>query len=140
MEPFNETDLGHLQEMLDKATTQIQPSTVKQQIIAPFNQIFVLALNDSLNHELFGQNINYTWHSNTHGEMKMQINHQVHGFGIDPVTGYRLVFVTLIEGWTSPICNDQTTPLTPASYEYFYVYLEFMEEPKVITLTVFMSQ
>lgn len=103
--------------MLDKATTQIEPSTVKQQILTPFNQLFPLALNDSLNHELFGESINYTWHSNTHGEMNMKINHQVHGFGIDPEYGYRLIFVTSIEGYNEPICDDELVPLTPASFE-----------------------
>ena len=90
--------------MLDRATSQIEPSTVKHQILTPFNSVFPLALNDSLNHELYGEKISYTWHSNTYGEMNMKIVHQVHGFGLDPEKGYKLVFVTFIEGYDSPIC------------------------------------
>jgi hypothetical protein len=104
MEPYNETDMIHLQEMLDKATTQIEPGTAKYQMMTPFNALFPLALNDSLNHEVFGENVNYTWHSNTHGELNMKINHEFHSFGIDPELGYRLVLVSKIEGYDSPIC------------------------------------
>lgn len=49
--------------------------------------------------------------------MNMKINHQVHGFGIDPENGYRLIFVTSIEGYNEPICDDELVPLTPASFE-----------------------
>lgn len=54
MEPYNDTDLQHLQEMLNNATTNIDPVNVKSQILPTFNQIFSPALNDSLNHEIFG--------------------------------------------------------------------------------------
>jgi len=40
--------------MLDNATSNIDPSNIKNQILTTFNQIFPLALNDSLNHEIFG--------------------------------------------------------------------------------------
>lgn len=49
MEPFNDTDLGHLQDMLDNITTSIDPANIKAQILPSFNQIFPLALNNSLN-------------------------------------------------------------------------------------------
>lgn len=49
----------------------------------------------------------------------MKINHQVHGFGIDPEYGYRLIFVTSIEGYNEPICDDELVPLTPASFEIY---------------------
>ena len=82
--------------MLDKVFTSIDPANFEVQILEIFNQIFPLALTDSLNHELFGENIPYSFHSNTHGEMKMNIIHKVYNFGIDPEYGYRMVFVTEI--------------------------------------------
>jgi hypothetical protein len=78
---------------------QIDPSNFKTQILQVFNQIFPLALNDSLNHETFGENINYTYHSNTHGEMKMNIKHQLWALKVEPEFGYKVVFVTKIDGW-----------------------------------------
>lgn len=50
MDPFNQTDLENIQNMLDNITVQIDPSNFKSQILETFNQIFPLALNDSLNH------------------------------------------------------------------------------------------
>ena len=50
MEPFNETDLKHLEDMLNHATEGIEPSNAKHQILSKFNDIFPQALNDSLNH------------------------------------------------------------------------------------------
>ncbi len=50
MKPFNDTDLAHLQDMLDNITTGIDPANLKAQILSSFNQIFPLALSDSLNH------------------------------------------------------------------------------------------
>lgn len=54
MEPFDQTDLGHLEEMLNNATSNISPSNIKHQILTTFNGLFTPALNDSLNHEIFG--------------------------------------------------------------------------------------
>ena len=116
MEPFNDTDLFHLQEMLDNATTNIDPVNVKSQFLPTFNQIFPYALNDSLNHEIFGETINYTYHSSTHGEMKMNIIHQLHGLGITPELGYKIIFVTKIDEFDDDRCNI-TVPLSPASFE-----------------------
>jgi hypothetical protein len=118
MEPFNQSDLENMEDMLDKVFTSIDPANFEVQILELFNQIFPLALADSLNHELFGENIAYSFHSNTHGEMKMNIIHKVYNFGISPETGYRMVFVTEIENWPEPIC-DSTVPLKPFSFEYF---------------------
>jgi len=53
----------------------IDPANFQIQILQLFNQIFPLALNESLNLETFGDAINYTFHSTTHGEMKMRIIH-----------------------------------------------------------------
>ena len=116
MEPFNDTDLFHLQEMLDNATTNIDPVNLKSQFLPTFNQIFPPALNDSLNHEIFGEAINYTYHSSTHGEMKMNIIHQLHGLGITPELGYKIIFVTKIDEFDDDRCNI-TVPLSPASFE-----------------------
>ena len=73
-----------MEDMLDKVFTSIDPSNFEVQILQIFNQIFPLALNDSLNHEIFGDKINYTYNSNTHGELKMNIIHKLYGFGIQP--------------------------------------------------------
>ena len=54
MEPYNDTDLTHIQDMLDHATSGISPNNAKHQILMTFNEIFPPALNDSLNHEIFG--------------------------------------------------------------------------------------
>lgn len=116
MEPYNDTDLLHLQEMLDNATINIDPVNVKSQFLPTFNQIFPPALNDSLNHEIFGQEINYTYHSNTHGDMKMNIIHHLHGFGITPELGYKVIFVAKSDGFDDDRCNI-TVPLSPASFE-----------------------
>ncbi len=116
MEPFNQTDLANIEDMLDQATSNIDPANIEAQILATFNQIFPLALNDSLNHEVFGEKINYTFYSNTHGEMKMNIIHKLYGFGVDPETGYKVIFVTEIENYTEPICNT-TVPDRPFSFE-----------------------
>lgn len=78
--------------------------------------MFPLALNDSLNHEILGEVINYTYHSNTHGDMKMNIIHQNWGWGIDSELGYNVIFVTQIDGWRGSSCNI-TVPKTPASFE-----------------------
>jgi hypothetical protein len=51
--------------MLNDASAD--PAPVKSQLLQLFNQIFPLALNDSLNHETFGQTVSYTYYSNTHG-------------------------------------------------------------------------
>lgn len=101
------------------------------QILEIFNQIFPLALNDSLNHEIFGEKVNYTYYSNTHGEMKMNIVHQVHDFDIKPVTGYKVIFVTKIENWTDPICT-KVVPLTPFNFEYAYIHVGNTEDHKTL--------
>lgn len=51
----------------------------------------------------------------------MKVNHELHGFGIDPDKGYRIIFVSKIEGWDDPRC-DITVPDSPASFEYFISY------------------
>ena len=80
--------------MLDKVFSSIDPANFEVQILEIFNQIFPLALNDSLNHEIFGEKINYTYYSNTHGELRMNIIHKIYGFGVKPDTGYKAIFVT----------------------------------------------
>ena len=54
MEPFNETDLKHLESLLDDAQEAIEPSTAKHQMLGAFNDLFPTSLNASLNHEIFG--------------------------------------------------------------------------------------
>lgn len=115
MEPFNQSDLENIEDMLDKVFSAIEPANFEVQILEIFNQIFPLALDDSLNHEVFGQNINYSFNSNTHGEMKMNIVHKLYEFAVTPELGYKVVFVTEIENWAEPICN-LTVPLKPYSF------------------------
>jgi hypothetical protein len=117
MEPYNDTDLIHLEEMLDNITgTTIDPVNIKNQILPSFNDLIPHALNDSLNHEIFGENIDYTWHSNTHGDMKMTLIHELQSFGINPDKGYKIIFVGKIKDFNVSTC-DMTVPTTPANFE-----------------------
>jgi len=67
MDPYNQTDLENIQNILDNITVQIDPSNFKTQILSTLNQIFSAVLNNSLNEEAFGQTINYSYNSKTHG-------------------------------------------------------------------------
>lgn len=85
IEPLvSQADVEIMQNMLDTATTNIDPSNIKVQMLEVFNQIFPLAMDDSLNHEIYGEKINYTYHSSSHGELAMNIVHQVQTFGVSP--------------------------------------------------------
>jgi hypothetical protein len=61
MDPFNQTDASNIEDMLNNATTGMDPANLKSQILPVFNQIFPLALNESLNHEVYGEIVNYTY-------------------------------------------------------------------------------
>lgn len=67
--------------MLDRALN-ITPSTVKQQILEHWNSAFPYALNQTLNHEVIGQNINYSFDHVQHGKINMTIVHENFGFDV----------------------------------------------------------
>lgn len=46
----------------------------------------------------------------------MNIIRELHDFGVNPETGYKVVFVTKIENWAEPLCNT-TVSLRPNSFE-----------------------
>lgn len=98
MDPYDETDFSVLQEMLDRAFQSISPANIESQIIEGFNREFFPALNDSLNHEVFGNNINYSYHHPSKGPLNMTIVHQLYGFSVDKINGYKIIFVTKIDG------------------------------------------
>ena len=65
IQPFNQTDLDALSDMLDRAFQNISPSNLESQILDKFNTIFPRALNDSLNHQAFSKKIQYSYpHTN----------------------------------------------------------------------------
>lgn len=125
--------------MLDKVFTAIDPANFEVQILEIFNQIFPLALNDSLNHEVFGEKINYSFYSNTHGEMKMNIIHKLFSFGVKPEKGYHVVFVTEIENWPEPICNQNITD-EPYDFMYSLPHSVSTEGLRTSTSTAYTSQ
>jgi hypothetical protein len=84
--------------MLDRAFQSIYPSNIETQIIETFNREFFIALNDSLNHEVFGHTINYSYPHPTKGPLNMSIFHQLYGFSVDKEDGYKIIFVTEIDG------------------------------------------
>lgn len=47
--------------------------------------------------------------------MKMNITHQLYGLGITPDEGYKMIFVTKIDGFDDDRCNI-TVPQSPASF------------------------
>lgn len=111
VDPYDEADLNVLLEMLDHPARAITPASVASQFLTPFNIKFPMALNNTLNHETFGEKIPYSF-----GDMKMNITHVLYAFDIDPLDGYKVVFVTEIEGYDEPICNI-TVPVKPYSFE-----------------------
>lgn len=117
IEPYNETDLGALEDMLDRAITEISPGTVEHQFLTQFNNEMPTNLNDSLNHEILGREINYTFHHTTKGELNMPIVHHNYGFDIDPTNGYKILFLTEIKDWEEPICHGKNVPDKHLSFE-----------------------
>lgn len=97
MDPFNQNDLENIEEMLDRATTSIDPSNYEVQILQRFNSFFPPALDDTLNHEAYANKVEYTFTSATHGEMKMNILRNVSAFGINPQDGSKMIYTTYIE-------------------------------------------
>ena len=125
--------------MMDQATTQIDPSNIKTQLLTTFNQIFPQSLNESLNHEIFGENIDYSFNSETHGNLNMKIVHQLQTFGIDPTDGYKVIFKTIIDGHPNITCA-KWVPESPFSFQYLLFNLELMVELKTFTLCVYIKK
>lgn len=82
IEPFNETDLGALEDMLDRAISQINPGTVEHQFLSQFNSIFPIYLNSTLNSYEVGHEIDYTFHHTTKGELNLSIVRHNYGFNL----------------------------------------------------------
>ncbi len=110
MDPFDQSDHDVLQEMLDRAFQSISPSNIEHQLLDAFNREFFPALNDSLNHEVFGQSINYSYHHPSKGELNMTMIHQLWGFSVDKVEGYKIIFVTEIDGHEKDTTCNLTVP------------------------------
>lgn len=60
--------------MLDRALN-ITPSTIKHQILDHWNSAFQYALNQSLNSEVIGENIQYSFDHPVHQKMNMTVAH-----------------------------------------------------------------
>jgi len=80
--------------MLDRAFQSITPSNVENQILESFNAAFPSSLNYSLNHEIWGRNINYTYQHPSKGPLNMMMVHHLWDFGIDKIEGYKIIYVT----------------------------------------------
>jgi hypothetical protein len=99
IEPYNETDLGAIEDILDRAISQIVPGTVESQILEKFNSVMPQTLNSTLNSYILGPEIMYTFHHGTKGPLNMTIIHKLYGFGINPDDGYKVVYLTEIKDW-----------------------------------------
>ena len=53
--------------------------------------------------------------------MTMKITRELHGLGIDPEFGYKMVFLSRIENHDEERC-DITVPIKPGSFEYPSLY------------------
>lgn len=80
--------------MLDRAFQSISPSNIEHQLLDGFNSKFFPALNDSLNHEILGRDIHYSYHHPTKGDLNMTMKHQLWGFSVDKEDGYKVIYVT----------------------------------------------
>ena len=96
--------------MLDKATTQVIPSNVKNQILSKINSIMPMTLNTTLNSYILGPQINYSFEHPVKGKLNMTIVHHLFGFGITPEDGYKVIYLTEIKDWPEPVCNGVNVP------------------------------
>lgn len=80
-EPFDQTNHDAISDMLDRALN-ITPSTIKHQILERWNSVFQYSLNQTLNHEIIGSNIDYSFDHPDHGKMNMTIVHHNYGFSV----------------------------------------------------------
>lgn len=56
------------------------------------------ALNTSLHNSVIEPEIEYKFHSPTHGEIGMNITNSLWGFGIEPENGYQIIYLSEIKG------------------------------------------
>lgn len=75
-----------------------------------FDSSFPYALNSSLNHEVMGSDIHYSFTHHEHGQLNMTIVHHNYGFGVTPEDGFKLLFLTEIDGYDEPICEGHNVP------------------------------
>jgi hypothetical protein len=80
--------------MLDRAFQAIAPSNVEHQLLDVFNKVFPKALDNCLNHEVFGENVDYSFTGHQGQTLKMTIIHKLYSFGVDPEHGYKVVYAT----------------------------------------------
>lgn len=120
MEPFNEIDLNALEDILDRAISQIVPGTVESQILEKFNSVMPQTLNTTLNSYILGPEIMYTFNHATKGALNMTIIHKLYGFGINPEDGYKVVYLTEIKDWPEPVCNGMNVPEKHLSWTYIF--------------------
>lgn len=72
--------------MLDRAINAT-PATIKHQILDKWNSIFQNALNQSLNHEIVGPDINYSFDHVDHGKINISFVHHNYGYGVTQENG-----------------------------------------------------
>jgi hypothetical protein len=105
--------------MLDQATEGVSPSNIRTQLLGSFNTHFPSKLNESLNHEVFGNEINYTYTDHVKGDLNMTIIHKLYGFDINPTNGYKIIYKTEIKGHE----NEDTCNITvPDEHDSFQIY------------------
>ena len=103
--------------MLDGIGQDVQPSTIKHQILSQFNSLMPMYLNSTLNGYILGHEIDYTFHHTSKGALNMSIVHHNYGFSIDPVDGYKVLFLTEIKDHPDPICDGKNVPDKHLSFE-----------------------
>lgn len=69
----------------------------------------------------------------------MNIIHKLYAFGVRPEKGYHVVFVTEIENWPEPICNETITD-EPYDFVYLLSHSDSTAGLKTSTYTVFTNQ
>ena len=84
MNPYKLTDFEALQNMLDSTNSEIQPSTIKHQLLLSFNSLFFSALNTTVNPDILVDSVDYSWQSKSHGNMTMRVQNLLYQFGIKP--------------------------------------------------------
>lgn len=82
MKPYDKAYHTILIEMLNKDSSKISPTNIKSQLLKSFNSQFFSALNHSVDHEVFGQSIDYSYQHPTKGLLNMTIIHQLYYFSV----------------------------------------------------------
>ena len=63
-----------------------------------------ITLNSTLNSYILGKEIDYSFTHHEKGQLNLSIVHHNYGFEIDPVDGYKVLYLTEIKDWAEPVC------------------------------------